>query len=75
MDGRAHSSYVMIEIIFIVNEGLVLNFNVSLCMYNYIELLMFFKFKENKYLCGVRMFSAAGRTHFNIMIEMIYIVN
>ena len=40
-------------------------------MYNYIELLMFFKFKENKYLCGVRMYSAAGRTHFsNIMIEM-----
>ena len=39
VDGRAHPSYVMIEIIFIVNEGLVLNFNVSLCMYNYIELL------------------------------------
>ena len=39
VDGRAHFSYVMIEIIFIVNEGLVLNFNVSLCMYNYIELL------------------------------------
>ena len=39
VDGRAHSSYVMIEIIFIVNEGIVLNFNVSLCMYNYIELL------------------------------------